>query len=100
MPCSRTTEPMFGGRLSELGYHTEWKLFNASDFGVPQLHPRVVFVGIRKDLAGSFLWPEPSGVKPRTIGETLHDLMASRGWKGAALWRDCANENCSDNRWR
>jgi len=81
-----------GGRLAELDYYTEWKLFNASDFGVPQLRPRVVFVGIRKDLARGFSWPEPNGVKPKTVGETIYDLMASRGWKGAAQWRDRANE--------
>ncbi len=30
------------------------KLLNASDFGVPQLRPRVVIIGIRKDENGIF----------------------------------------------
>src|ERR1035438_2930208 len=30
------------GQLRSLGYETGWKLMNASDFGVPQLRPRVV----------------------------------------------------------
>jgi DNA (cytosine-5)-methyltransferase 1 len=33
-------------QLGKLGYRCEWRLFNASDFGVPQLRPRVVFVAL------------------------------------------------------
>src|ERR1700735_244635 len=35
--------------LRKLGYEPGWKLMNASDFGVPQLRPRVVFVAVRKE---------------------------------------------------
>ena len=35
--------------IKELGYVTHIKLLNASDYGVPQLRPRVVIIGIRKD---------------------------------------------------
>ncbi|WP_340693239.1 DNA (cytosine-5-)-methyltransferase, partial [Hyphomonas sp.] len=31
-------------QLKKLGYETHWRLFNAADFGVPQLRPRVVIV--------------------------------------------------------
>ena len=79
-------------QLSQLGYETDWHLFNASDFGVPQLRPRAVIVAIRKDRAEHFSWPVPSGDSPKTVGETLYDLMAERGWKGAARWRDQADE--------
>ncbi len=80
------------GRLAESGYWTDWRLFNASDFGVPQLRPRVVFVAIRKGLADGFVWPEAGLLTPKTVGDTLYDLMAARGWKGAHAWRDRANE--------
>lgn len=40
--------------LKKLGYIAEWRLLNASDFGVSQLRPRVLFVAMRKDLADSF----------------------------------------------
>ena len=30
-------------------------------------------------------------VEPPTVGDLLHDLMAERGWKGAARWREGAN---------
>jgi len=79
-------------QLAELGYSIEWKLLNASDFGVSQLRPRVVFVAFRQDQPGSFSWPEPLESKPVSVGELLYDLMAAAGWRGAKLWRDRANE--------
>jgi DNA (cytosine-5)-methyltransferase 1 len=78
-------------QLKKLGYVPGWKLLNASDFGVSQLRPRVVFVGIRKDISGEFSWPEPRIVEPATVGELLYDLMKAKGWRGAARWRDHAN---------
>lgn len=78
-------------QLKKLGYLAGWKLLHASDYGVSQLRPRVVFVGIRKDLASGFSWPEPLLTSPPTVGELLHDLMAANGWAGADLWRQQAN---------
>ena len=77
--------------LKKLGYTTEWRLLNASDFGVPQLRPRVVCVAIRDDLAVGFHWPETAGNKARTVGETLIDLMGSNGWQGSKAWASQAN---------
>jgi DNA (cytosine-5)-methyltransferase 1 len=74
------------------GYWTGWHLFNASDYGVPQLRPRVNFVAVRRGLEKSFTWPMPSGDPPPTVGEALFDLMAANGWKGAGAWRDGASE--------
>jgi DNA (cytosine-5)-methyltransferase 1 len=79
-------------QLLKLGYETDWHLFNASDFGVPQLRPRVVIVAIRRDRSEHFSWPTSSSVNPKTVGETLFDLMSENGWKGAAKWRDQADE--------
>jgi len=79
-------------QLSKLGYETDWHLFNASDFGVPQLRPRVVIVAIRKDCADHFSWPVSSGVTPATVGETLHDLMSECGWRGAKKWKEQADD--------
>jgi DNA (cytosine-5)-methyltransferase 1 len=78
--------------LADLGYKTDWKLLNASDFGVSQLRPRVVFVAIREDMGYEFAWPMPIKDKPTPVGHLLYDLMASGGWRGAKLWRDRANE--------
>lgn len=78
-------------QLSKMGYVPGWRLLNASDYGVSQLRPRVVFVGIRKDLADGFSWPAPHSTEPPTVGHLLHDLMAANGWLGAARWREQAN---------
>jgi DNA (cytosine-5)-methyltransferase 1 len=78
-------------QLKKLGYVPGWRLLNASDYGVSQLRPRVVFVGIRKDFADKFSWPEPNKQPPPTVGELLHDLMRADGWRGADRWREQAN---------
>lgn len=77
--------------LHKLGYIADFKLLHASDFGVPQLRPRVIFVAIRKDLSSSFSFPSPLNYNSRTVGETLHDLISERGWKLADQWRNQAN---------
>lgn len=78
--------------LKKLGYETGWKLVNASDFGVPQLRPRAIFIALRRQYSELFSWPETSGTPPKTAGEVLYDLMAARGWRGAKQWREQANE--------
>jgi DNA (cytosine-5)-methyltransferase 1 len=78
-------------QLKKLGYVPRWRLLNASDYGVSQLRPRVVFVGIRKNLADDFIWPEAKKSDPLTVGELLHDLMKANGWVGAKRWRELAN---------
>lgn len=79
-------------QLKKLGYHVEWRLLNASDFGVPQLRPRVVIVALRSDLVDAFDWPDVHPHNPPTVGETLKDLMAANGWIGAERWAQNANE--------
>lgn len=79
-------------QLRKLGYHADWRLLNASDFGVPQLRPRVVIIAVRTDLVEAFDWPTVQPHNPMTVGETLHDLMAANGWKGARRWADRAND--------
>jgi DNA (cytosine-5)-methyltransferase 1 len=81
------------GTLRKLGYMSGWRLVNSCDFGVPQLRPRVIFVAIRNDLWDRFSWPQQKlFVQPPTVGETLYDLIAENGWKGAKAWRERANE--------
>jgi DNA (cytosine-5)-methyltransferase 1 len=81
-------------QLDNMGYKASWHLLNASDFGVPQLRPRVVVVAIRKDLVANFYPPMPltDGQPTKTVGETLADLMAANGWEGAFEWAAKANE--------
>lgn len=80
------------GELKKLGYVPGWKLMSASDFGVSQLRPRVVFVALKKEYADQFSWPEESILPPATVGDLLIDLISANGWKGAKNWRALADE--------
>ncbi|MCF3937176.1 DNA cytosine methyltransferase [Gordonia tangerina] len=77
-------------QLKDLGYRPGWKLLNASDFGVPQLRPRVIFVAVKEELP-EFEWPTPQKKDAPTVGECLKDLMAANGWEGADEWAERAN---------
>jgi DNA (cytosine-5)-methyltransferase 1 len=77
----------FKGELEALGDVADFRLLNASDFGVPQLRPRVV---LSKELWPFFNWPKGKRGAP-TVGEVLYPLMSSGGWKGAAKWKDKAD---------
>ncbi len=79
-------------QLESLGYRPDWHVFNAAEFGVPQLRPRVLFVAVEKSLYEHFRWPLGGFVMPPTVGEVLHDLIAENGWKGARDWKKRANE--------
>ncbi|NHC12662.1 DNA cytosine methyltransferase [Motilibacter deserti] len=71
--------------LTDLGYQHDWKLLNASDYGVSQLRPRFILVALRADAFQHFSWPEPQPAPP-TVGELLKDLMGVYGWAGADDW--------------
>lgn len=79
-------------RLEKMGYVADWRLLNASDFGVSQLRPRVVIVAIRKDFSEGFSWPKSYRQKPQTVGELLYNQMASRGWKEVDQWKRQADD--------
>lgn len=72
-------------KLSKFGYQAEWKVLQSFDFGVPQLRPRFILVGLQPRDAEFFEWPEPT-CPFRSVGETLVDLMGANGWTGAESW--------------
>lgn len=76
--------------LNNLGYEVSWQVLNASSFGVPQLRPRFVLVGLKPQYAQYFRWPRPI-TKVTTVGETIADLLGENGWKGLREWRKKAN---------
>lgn len=78
-------------QLSDLGYQIQIKLLNASDYGVPQLRPRIVIVGIRNDIHKKFLYPEPKKSKAPTVGRVLKKYMGANGWTGVNAWAKKAN---------
>lgn len=77
--------------IEQLGYNAQIKLLNASHFGVPQLRPRVVIVGIKRDEKGLFSYPQEHMETTPTVGNVLYDLMAENKWKGAKKWAENAN---------
>ena len=72
--------------ISSLGFKVQIKLLKANDYGVPQLRPRIVIVGIRNDISREFHYPEEHPEKSPTVGKVLYDLMKEKGWKGAKQW--------------
>lgn len=76
--------------LAAAGYVGQWRLLQASDFGVAQLRPRFVLVALHKDDAPFFSWPGQTG-DPGTVGSVLKDLMGARGWQHADKWAGMAN---------
>lgn len=79
-------------RLNELGYNVHLRLLNASDYGVPQLRPRAVIIGVRTDIYDLFSFPEPQPSLAHDVGNVLYDLMSANGWQGAAAWRQMATK--------
>ena len=79
-------------KLEEMNYNVHMKLLNASDYGVPQLRPRVIIVGIRKDIEDTFSFPEVSHLPTPTVGDCLYDLMAANGWQSVNNWKKRANK--------
>ncbi|MGL4490764.1 MAG: DNA cytosine methyltransferase [Rhizobiaceae bacterium] len=77
-------------RLKKQGYWVDWRLLQSSDFGVPQLRPRVVMIAIKRQFAAGFDWPT-SSTAPKSVGDCLYDLMAENGWCGALEWKQNAN---------
>ncbi|MGM7667626.1 DNA cytosine methyltransferase [Microbacterium sp. A93] len=76
--------------LERLGYLTTWQLLFSSEFGVPQLRPRFILVGIKRAKFKHFAFPGATN-SPTTVGEALGPLMAANEWKGAAAWARRAN---------
>ncbi|GLS86816.1 cytosine-specific methyltransferase [Cypionkella aquatica] len=79
-------------QLKKMGYVTDWRLLNASHFGVPQLRPRVIIVAVREEFADRFEWPEEQHRNPPTVGNVLRDLMGENGWRGLNAWCERADE--------
>jgi DNA (cytosine-5)-methyltransferase 1 len=67
--------------LADMGYKCEWRLVNASDFGVSQLRPRAILVAIKKEYFNYFTWPVKHEQPPLTVGELLYDEMSALGWE-------------------
>jgi len=61
--------------FESVGYHFDvWNLY-APDYGVPQSRKRLIFVGVRNDIEGFPVKPQPTNFQdPVTISQALLDL--------------------------
>lgn len=55
----------------ELGYHVQYKVLTASDYGVPQNRRRAIFVGYK---SGDYAFPKPTVITKVTASQALSDL--------------------------
>lgn len=76
-------------QLFRLGYLADWRVLQAADYGVPQLRPRFILVGLRPEDAKFFLWPKKLN-RVRTVGQEIADLMSENGWPGLVEWAERA----------
>jgi DNA (cytosine-5)-methyltransferase 1 len=56
--------------INELGYHADYRVLNALNFGVPQKRERIFIVGFREEV--NFVWPA-GGLKMKPLAEVLEN---------------------------
>jgi DNA (cytosine-5)-methyltransferase 1 len=85
-PRGRLILREYGDRLRQLGYSVMRHDLNSAEYGVPQLRSRIVLVAMRKELAGSYVGPQPlTSGRWVTVGEALHGLPDASS-NDAFLW--------------
>ncbi|MBQ6472932.1 MAG: DNA (cytosine-5-)-methyltransferase [Victivallales bacterium] len=61
--------------FESIGYHFDLWEMRAQDYGVPQNRNRLIFIGVRDDITGFPVKPQPlTPYSPRTISEAISDL--------------------------
>lgn len=83
-------KPTIYHALCDAGYVVRYQILNARDYGVPQNRPRVIFIGLRQDLAKKFKL-EPTYPAPLGYEYTLRDAIP---WlpKGHKIIHDTSGE--------
>lgn len=69
-------------RLEDIGYFVDYRIVNASDYGVPQKRQRLIFVALRN--GDGFVWPAET-VDKVTVDDAIGDLPVL----GAVLGERC-----------
>lgn len=59
--------------FEQLNYTLEYKIISPTDIGIPQNRKRVFIVGVRKDLIGTFTWPELENIKKNDFQNLLNE---------------------------
>ncbi|WNE40883.1 MAG: Modification methylase HpaII [Mycoplasmataceae bacterium] len=69
--------------IKELGYHVNWKVLNARDFGLPQNRERVFFVANRLNL--DFEFPQPTQ-RPTKAGDIFEQTIDNKYYLSEKTW--------------
>ncbi len=90
--------------FENLGYRTTYRVLNAWNYGVAEKRERMVLVGIRQDLNGTYKFPKPHTYKP-VLRDVLKNVPESSGQTFSAAkkrvldlvpaggyWRDLPDE--------
>ncbi|KRA96535.1 hypothetical protein ASD83_15630 [Devosia sp. Root685] len=66
--------------ISDISYVADWRILQASDFGVPQSRQRLFIVGASSSTRlRKFEWPKPMPVRAPTLWEAISDLSEMGG---------------------
>ncbi len=65
--------------IGQNGYNISWQVLNAQDYGVPQRRKRLFIVGVRKDLALHYHFPNPTHGDAKTARKYELQNYASHG---------------------
>lgn len=65
--------------IEELGYHVEYGILNAADFGVPQSRERAIFICSKANI---ITLPKASGAKRTTVRDAISDLAYLNSGEG------------------
>jgi len=66
--------------FEEIGYHVQYKVLNAWDYGVAEKRERIVIIGIRNDIKVEYEYPIPHEYKP-VLKDVLKNVPESEGAK-------------------
>lgn len=72
--------------FNSLGYHTECKVLNVADYGVPQIRRRIIFIGTRLNNSAIFFPKKKySADQYVTIKEAIDDLPALKSGETSSI---------------
>ncbi len=67
------------GAAGKYGYVVTWRVLHAEHYGVPQRRRRVFIVGVRRDLAAHYFFPDPTHTKEHAGKRPSLSSWASHG---------------------
>lgn len=76
-------EQLRAERVEDAGYKVSFRVFNAADYGVPQIRKRVFIIGLRQDLRTDWHFPTPTHSKEALL---MKQENAEKDETGKEAW--------------